>query len=103
MNQNPKTTRCRACGARIMFLKTAAGKTMPVDEEGTFFLEVKDGPELFVLGDGVTMRGQRVSTEQLMDADRFGYISHFATCTNPDFFRKPRKKDRKNIKEENEP
>lgn len=103
MTQNPKTTACRACGARIMFLKTAAGKTMPVDEEGTFFLEVKDGPELFVLGDGVTMRGQRVSPAQLMDADRFGYISHFATCTNPDFFRKPRKKDRKNIKEENEP
>lgn len=95
MTQNPKTTACRACGARIMFLKTAAGKTMPVDEEGTFFLEVKDGPELFVLGDGTTARGQRVSPAQREDADRFGYVSHFATCTNPDFFRKPRKKDRK--------
>ena len=95
MNQNPKTTRCRACGARIMFLKTAAGKTMPVDEEGTFFLEVKDGPELFVLVDGTTARGQRVSQEQREDADRFGYISHFATCPKADQFRKARKKERK--------
>ena len=97
MNQNPKTTACRACGARIMFLKTAAGKTMPVDEEGAFFLEVKDGPELFVLGDGTTARGQRVSPAQREDADRFGYISHFATCPKADQFRKARKKERKAI------
>lgn len=97
MTQNPKTTACRACGARIMFLKTAAGKTMPVDEEGTFFLEVKDGPELFVLGDGTTARGQRVSPAQREDADRFGYISHFATCPKADQFRKARKKERKAI------
>lgn len=100
MNQNPKTTRCRACGARILFLKTASGKTMPVDEEGTFFLETENGPEMFVLGDGVTMRGQRVSTEQMMDADRFGYVSHFATCPAADQFRKPRKKDRKKVEAE---
>lgn len=97
MTQNPKTTACRACGARIMFLKTAAGKTMPVDEKGTFFLEVKDGPELFVLGDGTTARGQRVSPEQREDADRFGYVSHFATCPKADQFRKARKKERKAI------
>lgn len=101
MTQNPKTTACRACGARIMFLKTAAGKTMPVNEVAVFFRKEETGKGLFVQGDGTTARGTLV--DAMEQGDGFGYISHFATCTNPDFFRKPRKKDRKNIKEENEP
>ena len=96
MTQTPKTTLCRACGAKIMFLKTAAGKTAPVDEEAVFFRK-GDGKDLFVLGDGTTVRGTRVA--EMRDGDSFGYISHFATCTNPDFFRKPRKRDRKKQEE----
>lgn len=90
---NQFATKCRACGATIMFLKTAKGKTMPVDESAVFFKAHPDGKELFILGDGTTMRGNRVTDRA--EGDRFGYISHFATCPAADQFRKRGKKARK--------
>lgn len=89
---NRFTQKCRACGAPIMFLKTAKGKTMPVDEGAVFFKAHPDGKELFILGDGSTMRGNQVSDRA--EGDQFGYISHFATCPNADDFRKRGKKAR---------
>ena len=83
---NRFTQKCRACGAPIIFLKTAKGKTMPVDEGAVFFKAHPDGKELFILGDGSTMRGNQVSDRA--EGDQFGYISHFATCPNADDFRK---------------
>jgi hypothetical protein len=87
------TTTCRACGAQIGFIKTVSGKSMPVDADSLRFQPDPNGKELFVLADGTTERG---STENADGPDTMiGFISHFATCTNPDFFRKPRKSTRK--------
>ncbi len=88
-----KETTCRACGKPIMFLKTLKGKTTPVDAEAVRFIPDLAGKNLYVLPDGGTMRGVDPKPE---DKDQhIGYISHFATCTNPDFFRKRNKSERK--------
>ena len=96
-----KQTLCRACKAPIIFIKTTAGKTMPCDAEAIPFYAGADGAhgiETFVTPDGQIKRGYRygsISELGKTENQLVGYISHFATCTNPDFFRKPRKSDRK--------
>lgn len=66
---------------------------MPVDADSMAFLPDPEGKELFVMSDGTTERG---SSENAKGPDvMVGFISHFATCTNPDYFRKSRKSTRK--------
>lgn len=61
-----KTAECRSCQAEIVFLRTGQGKQIPVDAE-----TVTEGDELF--------------------EPRSGHVSHFATCNDPDRFRKERR------------
>ena len=88
-----KETTCRACGKPIMFLKTLKGKTTPVNAEAVEFVPDVNGRALYVLPDGTTAHG--VAPEPGDPDVHIGYISHFATCTNPDFFRKRNKSERK--------
>lgn len=88
-----KTTLCRACGAEIGFIKTVAGKTIPVNPEEVAY-EQKAGGSLKI----VTPNGEVLSAERPADPQKatgIGYISHFATCPEADKFRKQRKSDRK--------
>lgn len=57
-----RTVKCRACGADIVFMKTAKGKIIPVNAD-----TVSDGDEQF---------------------DYKRHTSHFATCTKPESFRR---------------
>jgi hypothetical protein len=57
-------TKCKGCGVQIVFLKTATGKTMPVDADS-----VEVGDEQFEHG---------------------RHVSHFSTCKQADTFRRPR-------------
>ena len=59
-----RITPCKACRARIIWLKTASGKNMPVDAD--------------------TVR----PADEIYDAAK--HISHFATCPAAEKFRKPR-------------
>lgn len=59
-----RITRCRSCGARIVWFKTDAGKNMPVDADT---VEAGD-------------------TE--LDLPR--HVSHFSTCPDGNRWRKPR-------------
>ena len=90
-------TRCRACGKPILFIKTAKGKTIPVDVRPLQFVPDANGRSLYVTDEGDVIHGVPA---QEMDPDKHtGYISHFATCTNPDDFRsRPRKKERKEVR-----
>lgn len=84
---------CKACGAQIIFIKTVGGKTIPCDAQEVAYIQ-KAGGSMKI----VTPNGEVISAEKPEDPQKatgIGYISHFATCTNPDFFRKPRKSDRK--------
>lgn len=57
-------TDCRSCGAAIVFLRTAAGRSMPVDA-------------IDVLPDDTTYDAKR-------------HVSHFATCPEAKLWRKPK-------------
>lgn len=86
-----KTSFCRACGAEIGFIKTVAGKTIPVNPEEVVY-EQKAGGSLKI----VTPNGEVLSAERPADPQKatgIGYISHFATCPEADKFRKRRAKD----------
>lgn len=68
---------CRACGQRIMWVKTKANKNMPVNPEFVDYKEVPGGKERIVTPDERVVSGERCKAQE---ADGHGYISHFATC-----------------------
>lgn len=85
-----KTTPCRKCGNPIGFIKTVAGKTIPVNPEEVAY-EQKAGGSLKI----VTPNGEVLSAERPADPQKatgIGYISHFATCPYAGNFRSRDKK-----------
>ena len=93
-----RTVPCRGCGAEIGFIKTQKGKTMPVDAKSKWIVTDPAGIP-FVLADGSVVNAKEVECADDEDAAKagyqIGYVSHFATCPAADYFRKPRKSDRK--------
>jgi hypothetical protein len=63
---HPFETKCRSCQQLIVWFKTATGKRMPVDATTT----------------------QPTDRADQLDLKR--HISHFATCTEANVWRKPR-------------
>lgn len=71
---------CRNCGCQIMWVKTKAGKNMPVDPTMISYRRPGAGvkaKEKIVTPEGEVVCADKVSSES---AESFGYISHFATC-----------------------
>lgn len=81
-----RTTPCRACGKPLLFIRTAKGKTAPVDAEPVRFREGA-GSEKYILLTGEIVTGLRDP-----DGTEEGYVSHFATCPGADTYRKRGKK-----------
>jgi hypothetical protein len=79
------TTICRGCGERIGFIKTVAGKHIPVDLEEIRFVETPRGTDKFVMKDGTVVSGRRA---EIFEESQIGYISHFATCPKANSFRR---------------
>ena len=82
MNQS----RCKACGAPIVWIKTRSGKTMPCDAKPLNYV-VSPGAARKI----VTPAGDVISceiTENPEDAAGFGYNPHWSTCPNADSFRR---------------
>jgi len=78
-------TKCRSCGAEIKWIKTIAGKNMPVNPEAVSFDDV-DESTVLVCEDGTVMASHGV----LVDEDgKDWFVSHFATCPEADSWRKP--------------
>ena len=82
---------CRGCGARIEWIRTTAGKNMPVDPEPVFIIE-GEGKDRFVTDEGAVIVGRRVRPEE---APRtfptdfpVGFVPHWKTCPNAGDFRK---------------
>ena len=55
-----KTTRCRACGAEIMFIPTMLYKKTPVDAEPVYIRPDTNSKKVFVLPTGGTINGEPV-------------------------------------------
>lgn len=79
--------KCKACGAPIVFIGTLGGKSMPCDDYTVYYKQTPDGKETFITPNGETVKGER-SNPQKEDVTGIAYIPHWATCKNPDKFRR---------------
>lgn len=73
-------TVCKSCGATIIWIKTAAGKSMPCDAEPLTYRTNPNGAAVIVTPNGETLKADL--EERPEKATGIGYISHFATCPN---------------------
>lgn len=71
---------CRSCGRRIRFIQMKSGKKMPVDESFVNYKLAAGGKERIVTPTGDVVAC--ITGVDAMEADGFGYVSHFATCPN---------------------
>ena len=83
------TSKCRSCGAEIIWIKTFSGKKMPVDAAIVNFFPDPEGKELFVMENGAVVHGIKALPGEVHYYP--GHISHFATCPNADQHRRRRK------------
>lgn len=79
-------SKCRSCGAEIMWIKTVNGKNMPVDAEPVYFHQDPSGAEIFVTKGGAVVRG--ITAKPGENDVSTGYNSHFATCPFADQHRR---------------
>lgn len=77
---------CAGCGRQIMWLKTRAGKNMPVNPQMHYYRADPSGGEKIVTQYGDVVTG--FTGVEPSQADGVGYISHFATCPNAGNFRR---------------
>ncbi len=77
---NPFGT-CAYCGKQIMWIQTKAGKNMPVNPQMINYRRPEAGKK--AEEKLVTPQGEIVAADRTdgRDAEGFGYISHFATCS----------------------
>lgn len=71
-------SKCKSCGAEIIWIKTKSGKAMPCNAQKIAYrntLPATGGGITLVTPDGRITRGEYDPT-----SDVFGYESHFATC-----------------------
>ena len=76
-------SKCKSCGANIIWLPTENGKSMPCDATPIPYVDDPAGSLLLVTNSGNVVRARADAT-----SDKFGYVSHFATCPNADKHRR---------------
>ena len=76
-------SKCKSCGANIIFIQTLNGKLMPCDERPIPYREDPNGSMMLVTGDGRVVKAKLDASSDLL-----GYVSHFATCPNANGHRK---------------
>ena len=72
---------CRGCGAQIEWIKTTAGRNMPVDPEPVFVIE-GEGRDRFVLDDGAVIAGRIARPEEGRPELPVAFVPHWKTCPN---------------------
>lgn len=80
--------KCRGCGAEIDWIKTRAGKNMPVDPEPVFVI-VGEGDGHFVTDEGDVISGREVPAND--GAAEVAFVPHWATCPEAGSFKRGRK------------
>lgn len=75
---------CKGCHADIEWVRTKAGKMMPVDPEPVFV--ASGGKQTFVTDEGDIITGT-VSVEK---TDEVAFVPHWVTCPAADSFRRRR-------------
>lgn len=72
---------CKGCGREIRWIRTAAGKAMPVDPKGVHFTP-GGGPDTFVMASGKIERGTKGRS-----GTHIGYLPHWASCPAAGYFK----------------
>ena len=80
-------SRCKSCGAEIVWVKTDKGKWIPCDEWLIAYKEDPEGDELLVIDNGETVRCR---TEFDGEPSGLARTAHFATCPDAEKFRRKR-------------
>ena len=80
---------CRGCGAQIEWIKTTAGRNMPVDPEPVFVIE-GEGRDRFVLDDGAVIAGRIARPEEERPEPAVVCGPHWKTCSNAEYCRRRR-------------
>lgn len=72
---------CAYCGRQILWIRTKAGKNMPVNPELIGYRRPEAGKK--ATDKIVTQTGEVICADKVhcSQAEGIGYISHFATCT----------------------
>lgn len=76
-------SKCKTCGAEIIWLPTLGGKSMPCDAKPIPYKEDPAGSLTLVTSDG-----RVVKAKADISSDKMGYTSHFATCPDADRWRR---------------
>lgn len=84
------TNICRGCGAPVIWVRTSAGKKMPIDAEPVW-VKMETGGDTFIRADGSFVFGRKVGDAYEDDDPDSNLIeaheSHFATCPQAGQFR----------------
>lgn len=82
-----RITKCKACGAPIVWIKTMSGKSMPCDTSPQYYTQKPNSGSKKI----VTQNGEVLSCEYTEDpykATGIGYAPHWGTCPEADKFKK---------------
>jgi len=74
-------TKCRSCGAEIVWVRTAAGKAMPCDAALKPYIRSTMGGDRIVLKSGEVLEGMWAYA---VEPDGYGYAPHWASCPGAD-------------------
>lgn len=80
---------CRGCGAPLEWIRTAAGRSMPVDPKPVFIVE-GDGPDSFITDEGEVIRGRAARPAEERSDLPVAFVPHWKTCPAADSFRRRR-------------
>ena len=82
-----KVTRCRSCGADIIWIRMKSGKVMPCNAQRISYKNsFPKGDLTLVTPDGKIAKGIYDP-----ESENFGYESHFATCPAAEAYRRRQK------------
>lgn len=92
------TSKCRSCGAEIMWIETKKGKKMPLDAEPLHQQELD--PKLTYATFTDTGEYRCYKGDEIAVLSKPLYTSHFATCPQSDDWRSKPKSEGKKMLEE---
>lgn len=81
-----KTSICKGCGRLIGWIRTSAGKSMPVDPDQVSYWQSAKGKSKIVTPNGEILSAHLDGP--IEKCTGLGYMSHFATCPQAEAFRK---------------
>ena len=80
-----RMSKCKGCGAEIIWIKTEGGKSIPCNALKIVYRQARGGSLKIVTPNGEVVSGELAADPQT--ATGVGYVSHFATCPMADAFR----------------